>query len=91
MSQEVLGLGSAGAGVRVGEVVGTADQASTGSTIIVTGEGGIDVGGTFSRLIQFLLAKTSRQSQVYAEAHLDHDESSTGSVSPSKVNSALVA
>ena len=75
----------------MGEVVGTTNQASTGSPVVVAGEGRIRVGSTFSRLAQFLLVKRSRQSQVYAEVHLDHNESCTGPVSPSKVNGALVA
>ena len=50
VGEEVVGLGGAGARVRVREVVAAPDQAGGGGARVVRGELGIDVGGSFGGL-----------------------------------------
>lgn len=48
--EEVVGLGGAGGGVGVGEVVAATDEAGGGGAVVVAGEAGVGVGGALGGL-----------------------------------------
>lgn len=50
VGEEVIGLGGAGGGVRVGKVVAAADEAGVGGAGVVGGKLGVGVGGSFGGL-----------------------------------------
>lgn len=91
MSEEVLGLRSTRARVRVGKVITPANQFGTGSSVIMTREGLVNVAGTLSSLVGYVSFFCDNMMKAACQvAYLDDNEASTGRVGASKVHGALI-
>lgn len=91
MSEEVLGLRSTRARVRVGKVITPANQFGTGSSVIMTGERLVNVAGTLSSLVGYISFCDDMMKAACQVAYLDDNKASTGLVGAGKVHGALIA
>lgn len=85
VGNEVLGLGLAGAGAWLGEVVSAADELGIRGAGVVFAEGRVGVGGALGGLL--LLVWSWLQD---GKTYLDHDEAGAGGISTRVVDVGLV-
>ena len=105
VGKEELGLGCTGTGVRVSKMITTPNKTGIGCTLVMAGEGAVDIGralrglGMISVSIEVSIEVSIGVSigvsievcERSVEAYLDYDESSAGIIGTGEVHGTLVA
>lgn len=89
MGKEELGLGCTGSGVRVSKMITTPNKTGIGCTLVMAGEGAIDIGRALRGLGMISVSIGLCERSV--EAYLDYDESGAGIIGTGEVHGTLIA